>query len=762
MRITAILPAALVAFVSCGGDSAAGPTDEDPTVAAVSVSPSSRSLLVGDTVRFTAAVRDTEGRDVSAAVSWASDNPDAATVSSSGLVTAMGEGTAAIEARAGGVKGSAEVVVSSVATPAQSVEAIQSIVVESMPGVGVAAEGRDLAGELEALVPELLARPDVLTVILYREAATLQVTLKSGLTMVIVNNRPPRYDEGVPPALGLAAPPAAVSVPGATKAIVISIGGGASVATSVGGLLSAAGYSVSTITGTIDQMRGLKGVGAMYLDTHGAAFVPITFDVDATGLPVNLQVSNAVYSLETATIADGAMLASLESELESGDIVVKFTQSWTGAWDAKLGITESFILKNWSFRNGVVMLHACFSGAGRFTQGGQCFGSCPINSGYFDATPVRTAVLDAGADLVIGFDHSTWPTQAAPSILYLFDRALGTDMHPPATGQPVRPFDLGAIETGMFQRNLNFFNLGGHAVGVTFDYRVAKDEVTMLPTIESMDIVDDAAAPDGQLTLRGRFGTEVGTVEVDGRQANVTSWAQKLILARVPVAGGGNVGEVVVKNPAGLESNGVPLTEWIGTLKARVRSIGSQEAEAVIDVRFRADAHAFRQAVEEEAQHRMVKTYLSPASSGDVTGTGSFSQGGVTVSWMGSDPIEMLTKAEVDAGAVIQGTGRSVFGGFAMLDADAGTAKLCFSLVGRTLTEVSGLGPPTQQMSEVIILPQNLFDSIASGFPCLDLPLSQSYSMPSGQRSLNLGNVEIELEWSSFDPVSPPDMKTAG
>jgi len=79
----------------------------------VTVNPGSASFTaLGETARFTAEVRDQNGQPMAgAAVAWASSDASVATVDAGGLVTAEGNGAAAITARAGSASGSASVTV---------------------------------------------------------------------------------------------------------------------------------------------------------------------------------------------------------------------------------------------------------------------------------------------------------------------------------------------------------------------------------------------------------------------------------------------------------------------------------------------------------------------------------------------------------------------------------------------------------------------------------------------------------------------------
>ena len=91
----------------------------EQSVERVSVTPDSAALLVGDTVRLSAAALDGLGHEVAgASFAWSSADTLVATVDSAGLVRAGGDGTATITATSGSASGSATVSVE------QSVQAV--------------------------------------------------------------------------------------------------------------------------------------------------------------------------------------------------------------------------------------------------------------------------------------------------------------------------------------------------------------------------------------------------------------------------------------------------------------------------------------------------------------------------------------------------------------------------------------------------------------------------------------------------------------
>ncbi len=91
--LSAITTAALIALPSCGGDSGTGPTQTPPDRVSVVISPSSLSILVGETAGVSATVLNG-----SSAVTWRSSNTDIVEVFSDGRVLGMGPGSATVTA----------------------------------------------------------------------------------------------------------------------------------------------------------------------------------------------------------------------------------------------------------------------------------------------------------------------------------------------------------------------------------------------------------------------------------------------------------------------------------------------------------------------------------------------------------------------------------------------------------------------------------------------------------------------------------------
>jgi uncharacterized protein YjdB len=106
-----LAPALLLPVLpACGGGD--GPPTGGNPVTQVTVTAPQTALTVGQTVQAAATPRDAQGNAKTDAVAWSSSADGVATVSATGLVTAVAPGTASIRATAAGITGSVDVTVS--------------------------------------------------------------------------------------------------------------------------------------------------------------------------------------------------------------------------------------------------------------------------------------------------------------------------------------------------------------------------------------------------------------------------------------------------------------------------------------------------------------------------------------------------------------------------------------------------------------------------------------------------------------------------
>ena len=122
--------------------------------AEVTITPSADTLVVGDTLRLSAAATDATGHVIAdASVGWSSADTLVASVDTTGLVGAVGRGTATVTAMVDGVAGNAEVVVESAVTVSFVEDAVRVVEGEAAE-IAIRYEVRELA---EAVRVELIA-----------------------------------------------------------------------------------------------------------------------------------------------------------------------------------------------------------------------------------------------------------------------------------------------------------------------------------------------------------------------------------------------------------------------------------------------------------------------------------------------------------------------------------------------------------------------------------------------------------------------------
>ena len=148
--IVRIVAACAIAALGACGEAEEPTTPEPPRAAALSVLPASTTLTsLGDTVSLTATIRDQNGAPFSGAVTWSSSDPAVAAVSSGGLVTAAGNGTAAVSASHQSLTARASVVV------AQEPAALALVGGGGQEGL----PGRELPEPVEVLVEDARGTP---------------------------------------------------------------------------------------------------------------------------------------------------------------------------------------------------------------------------------------------------------------------------------------------------------------------------------------------------------------------------------------------------------------------------------------------------------------------------------------------------------------------------------------------------------------------------------------------------------------------------
>ena len=149
--VTALTPGAVTITVSSEGKSSTVTATVTPSpIATLQVDPTSRTLLVGGTVRLSAIALDAAGNALTQrTVTWTSGAPSVVLVSADGVVTAVGPGTALVLAAAEGTLASATITVTA---PAPS-----TVHVSPAPATVVAGLSLDLVATIRDATGQILA-----------------------------------------------------------------------------------------------------------------------------------------------------------------------------------------------------------------------------------------------------------------------------------------------------------------------------------------------------------------------------------------------------------------------------------------------------------------------------------------------------------------------------------------------------------------------------------------------------------------------------
>lgn len=109
--------AVFAAFIACGGPGSSG--GGNVTLVSISVSPSSPTIQTGTMQQFTAtgSFSDNTTKDLTSSATWSSSTTSVASISSSGVATAIAVGSTTINAASGTVTGSTTLTVSASAPP---------------------------------------------------------------------------------------------------------------------------------------------------------------------------------------------------------------------------------------------------------------------------------------------------------------------------------------------------------------------------------------------------------------------------------------------------------------------------------------------------------------------------------------------------------------------------------------------------------------------------------------------------------------------
>ena len=307
-------------------------------VASVTVSLGFSSLSVGASGQASVTLKDASGNVLSGrAITWASSNPSIATVSSTGVVQAVGLGTATISATSEGVTGSASVNV--VAAPVASVTVTltsSSLAVgQSTQGTAVTkdANGNVLTGRSITWASSNTAVATVSSTGLVQAVATGSATISAS-------------SEGISGATGVVVAPAPVATVTVTLSPTSVVAGQTSQASAV--LKDAQGNVLTgrTITwSSSSSVATVSSSGLVQAVTAGTATISATsggVTGSATLTVTQVPVASVTVTVNSSSLTVGqATQASATLKDASGNVLTGRTISWSSSNTAVATVNSS-------------------------------------------------------------------------------------------------------------------------------------------------------------------------------------------------------------------------------------------------------------------------------------------------------------------------------------------------------------------------------------------------------------------------------------
>ncbi|MEM9774212.1 MAG: hypothetical protein AAF902_06500 [Chloroflexota bacterium] len=646
---------------------------------------------------------------------------------------------------------------------------------------------RDLDQELFDVGDALANVPNIYATLISTETLSADVIFADGTTLQVINNRP---DQGVTsdqverlPDLNDARANN-LPLPNSGKAVVAAFDGGEAEADYIRQKLIAKGYAIVPADASIDSMTSqYKDLAVLYLDTHGTSFavydvIPNLDDLEKG----SLEPVRSSYGIQTSTEIDLDGLAAYGAEFRSGEI----TLSIVAGNRVKISVTEPFIQKHWSFKDGVAVMHVCNLGLDDFVAARKVKVSNVIDLGIdvkvpvpvtLKTKPVRDAILNAGAQTLLTFDDITVTTFAFPSIEYFFDGLLGIDGV--VENDEAIPYTVSTVVKGMEANNLmeyTFPLLNSRILDFVKIRIEQKEDARLAPSLETIQVQDTESA--GMLELRGEFGPEQGKVTIGGTDVTVKSWTGDKIVVETPTSGAGWIGEVVVLSSQNIRSNPVDLREWSGTIDITFDpKRGDLFAESKIDVVFRGIVHSYREFITDEDLKTVAPAaYFSTESVGTVSAKGESTDLGITERWSGLSFMRLLDPTIIDVfeneplptrELSTMANNENVYGGKVYFLPEEDKVELCLFVRGFYVAEfpVENVPMPIQlnyifgvpfQSADGTVTYQESAEFLRGSLACYTTDLLPNMDIEAGLFFGEVEESEYAVQWSKLATKTQP------
>lgn len=485
---------------------------------------------------------------------------------------------------------------------------------------------------LQGVAAAMAARSEYQAAGVDAEALSAWGRFKDGVVHIVAANRDP--DRALPASPSTAAASAGAELPGAARARLLhSFGTGFEGQTPVNQMrtyLQGKGWTVrpgAEGEAHLGTLKGVSGDGFFYINTHGGRA-----EVNDPSMP-----DGKVYSIQSSTLVDDNNEKLYEADLKALRLVhftarqadtIKILGLDTSIHvvDTRYAITYRFVDAYMNFAPGsVVWLNACYSGR---------------NADFLNA------FLRKGAAVVFGWSELLSAGAAYASAPYFVDRMLGANQHQPKESPAQRAFPYDKVLTDMAGKGLDKDTATGGRLQATVKAGLAHPPI-FAPSIKRME-VDES---EDKLILHGDFGTEAGTVKVDGTSV-AAQWAADRLVCTLPRTGAGASGDVVVE-VRNVKSNARQLTEWSVPLQYTWTNPGDMtgtRVEGSGTLRLRADIDGFRDLPGGELRFDARGGVATQESEVTVTASGSHTSpgGSCTQTLSGTGTFPSSSRANLD------------------------------------------------------------------------------------------------------------------
>lgn len=388
------------------------------------------------------------------------------------------------------------------------------------------------------------------------DTTTVWGRMVDGRAHLIIDGRPVNREmASAPNAHALAA--TAVEIPAAQKARLLHAFGegfeGQATVDAIGGMLTSAGWSKRAGfegDASLETLRNLSGDGFFYINTHGGPWGKVERSVVLPIIDKKLPNDSPMfYALTSSTrwapsndtdpaIADD--LANWRLVYIDADMGLKDANNET-IKEKCYGITAGFVQRYWKFApHGMALVNAC--------------SSARTDKLYASAFIVEMQL--AGIDTYLGWTETVSSIGADRAARYVVDRLVGANSYMPEAPSQ-RAFPIDQVLSDMHAKGTDFDP--GHSAFLVAKLRSNESATHILaPTIRTAQVIETL----NELHLYGGFGSEAGTVFIDGTTPAIKDWQPTRVVVDLPSTGPGSIGNVMVKVRT-LTSNVRTITQWV-------------------------------------------------------------------------------------------------------------------------------------------------------------------------------------------------------